>query len=890
MKIGKILYISAMILGAGLLAAGCSKSEIDPSAANGYITFDLGISGATRADDKKDGEDSHNENTFKTLDVFFYDENATDDTPALLHVNQSAEKVGTGYQVKIAVNNLTNPASGTGLTADTNYKVYAVANCAETEKLTDLPSLNTLKAVTTSTNEFRSDKAPNSFVMTNFGQSEILTFSESEDKTYTLTFKRVAAKIRVAISVEEELTDEDGKTWTPDLDAMRLFISNGVRTARLDGDVSKLELKGDPDPTDPSHDNSGDYYHILTQGSTETDDYTFARLFSSPANRLEEIDADYPYYNDLPLYTYPNEWSDGVTESYQTMLTIVVPWENKSTDSDGDGDDDATTTYRPTYYRVPVTSGGEIVSNAYYYLRAHIGMLGSVTPEKPMVVDVECEIAPWVDADATVADIRPVRYLIFSQKEFNMNNTEKIIIPFVSTHNCNIVKVEYKYYSYYNNGGQKDTHTVTVNNNPVTKNPLKDTNTTRVNGVNTSRTFTATINNTDKTLTFENDFTSRGDYSQYDVDIVVRHENEGDNTAYQETITLHVYPPAYIQTDYVSRDDYSGNRGYVIVNGNSSSSTSPFGGIKTGTDSDGNSDDMRCLTTITITQLNEEEKAEWVIKDPRRYYINNNLDDDSMLTDTADQLDIWSPDSPVSAPTFWATYDNTLPVGDYWDPKNDKNNRTLKYYYPCGETDDYIDFISPRFIVASYHGRHGGVTNPISKSDARRRCASYQQYGYPAGRWRLMTFAEMNYIKSLQTKSIIVDIFYNQSNSATEGNLTTWCAQGVTNARGLTGKDKDAKSYTRCVYDLWYWEKVDANGKVTLPANLPSEKYDTFTWGDRPKENPLDDVEAETDNNTRAATRRGYTVQDYLQEHSAGNYAVIRDGENVRLEKMDDNE
>lgn len=159
---------------------------------------------------------------------------------------------------------------------------------------------------------------------------------------------------------------------------------------------------------------------------------------------------------------------------------------------------------------------------------------------------------------------------------------------------------------------------------------------------------------------------------------------------------------------------------------------------------------------------------------------------------------------------------------------------TIKYYHPTEESQRTVNMIAPSYMVAS---SYGVCTISIGKEKARRRCASYQEDGYPAGRWRLPTSAEVLYICQLTAWGKIPMLFGSDT-----GNSYYWTANGVVR---VNPSEKEAElldnssvttpyttdSYAegaqvgnqgvsvRCVYDSWYW--TDTVNKTT------------FTWGDR---------------------------------------------------------
>ena len=104
-------------------------------------------------------------------------------------------------------------------------------------------------------------------------------------------------------------------------------------------------------------------------------------------------------------------------------------------------------------------------------------------------------------------------------------------------------------------------------------------------------------------------------------------------------------------------------------------------------------------------------------------------------------------------------------------------------------------------------------------TNARYRCASYQEDGYPAGRWRVPTAAEIEYIVQLSAKGYITILFNDGGNY--------WAADGTIYVPDYdTGKvsiGSGSSAFVRCVYDEWYW------------GSDPIADKTKFTWGDAPR-------------------------------------------------------
>ena len=107
--------------------------------------------------------------------------------------------------------------------------------------------------------------------------------------------------------------------------------------------------------------------------------------------------------------------------------------------------------------------------------------------------------------------------------------------------------------------------------------------------------------------------------------------------------------------------------------------------------------------------------------------------------------------------------------------------------------------ISPEFMVASSYGFCNGT---FTYANAEKRCATYQEDGYPAGRWRVATEAEIRYIIQLSSWEVIPELF--------SPNIEYWSAHGritVDNNHNITnnGTSTTATARVRCVYDTWRW-------------------------------------------------------------------------------------
>ena len=117
---------------------------------------------------------------------------------------------------------------------------------------------------------------------------------------------------------------------------------------------------------------------------------------------------------------------------------------------------------------------------------------------------------------------------------------------------------------------------------------------------------------------------------------------------------------------------------------------------------------------------------------------------------------------------------------------------------------DASDIVAPSFKIASFRGATIEDVGEITYEQAKRRCASYQENGYPAGRWRIPTEAEIKFCIYLSTNEKIPKLF----------NGTYWASSGnAVNGNGSVVSA--AREAVRCVYDAWYWGNEPVNAYKT---------------------------------------------------------------------------
>ena len=161
----------------------------------------------------------------------------------------------------------------------------------------------------------------------------------------------------------------------------------------------------------------------------------------------------------------------------------------------------------------------------------------------------------------------------------------------------------------------------------------------------------------------------------------------------------------------------------------------------------------------------------------------------------------------------------------------DHNGNKLTYYYPTNGHDNTFQVVAPKFRIVSFNN---ASTKACDTHGAALRCATLQEDGIPAGRWRLPTVAEIKYIIKLQQAGAIQAIFTSGSSyyatasfsNANEDRLITLTLDG----NSYIWNSLNSGISVRCVYDEWYW-----GSEPEAKKNSSVEGGYEFTWGDSPR-------------------------------------------------------
>lgn len=415
------------------------------------------------------------------------------------------------------------------------------------------------------------------------------------------------------------------------------------------------------------------------------------------------------------------------------------------------------------YYRVPITGSEDtpalLERNKYYKVNVNVSVLGSMNPREAVTLKADFIIYDWFDMDIS-ADMNNYKYLVLEEYTSVMNNTNELRMPYVSSSALTMGKTQITKVTYPNYNAKTDdaSHTGTVTLD--TPEEIQ------------SEGFSLTWN--DDELIFTHPVTTE-DYVPYTITVKVWNEQGLD-----ATWEITQYPAIYIVGDY--NPDGANNR---FVYGRSKETGwwngpieddagNDLGGVNNPLSGSSSNQNLNQYT-IYITSF-DIAGSNYAIGDPR--------------SSTVDNLDFLN---------------------------KEINGKTLSYYYPTRK-NDVQNVIAPAFKIAS----SWGVVNSgsLTYETAKRRCASYQENGYPAGRWRVPTEAEIQYIVSLSDRGVIPVLF--------GGDYYASSGRYYDNDSSPAGFRDDSWGghVVRCVYDVWYW----GNEKMSEKGGSDTQ----FVWDDEP--------------------------------------------------------
>ena len=525
------------------------------------------------------------------------------------------------------------------------------------------------------------------------------------------------------------------------------------------------------------------------------------------------------HWTSADYYSYPVTFkTDNQKAPY---FKIQMPWVNvKSADSPAEGENIGPMGTHMFYYKVVLPEITAITRNTLYTLNVTLNKVGGTEEDYVIVSDTNLMVTNWLSPSGEYTGYYSARFLDCARDIYYAYGDNSIEVPVTSSHPIT-VKVT---------SATKITYNITTGEEVVT--PVTSYTAT-ANG-KSSFNITHLLDNRVSIKNGNQDVTNPNyDYTPITYEVELRHED--GKQPHVEKVTVVQYPPVYVYRDlsngkaYVnsySHNDVSGGRHYYNnAYNNNSEELGQMNKVGTSTSQNNNANQY----VVTVSVLPEGYTIAGmtpIIGDPRGGELSeSNLGYQSINNYTTE--DVKSKYNAVSSSAQ--------------------------------------NVIAPQIRIAS----SWGATTYIRDYDrAEERCAAYQENGYPAGRWRVPTVAEIDFLIKLSTFQYIPALFTprrertsgysssrpyyyvsywangpamyagkpftDQNNPAPyvngRGTTTNYYEDSEGNNSLLINGSNYFRMHVRCVYDQWYWGEEQYNKSGQKITENTSDKTPAEQW------------------------------------------------------------
>ena len=786
----KIIYIACAA--AALAAVSCAKSvEFDETPVAGEQSLTLNFTTGSMATRAVDGLD--NENLVKRIDYFFFPY-GTDGTvdPSATYVYKGSVIPEAGHELDITYRETISPGILNKIFPDgnTTAMVFAVANyvgkygpTATTPETTipeDADTWEELHALEVGPTFFKDggpgfglrwprrmmpDDEALFFVMS--GEAEIELETEGNYAIDAeIPLKRLASKVTVNFTYEDCLETKKNKdgdvtdiiNWVPQSEdeETRVYLSNAIEHTTIGGPLTR----------DLVADSWGTATQPLGNGNRDIFEYAYDFMKDVP-----EVGGK----KTAHYYTYPICFDEG--DDNQPYLKLVLPWYGykyvgTETNPVYSAGDPLWIKYKQkeVYYKIVLPRETISEPNYIYEYNVLVNIVGN--DKEVQITGEQYRVKDWSSDQEIGNNVGLGRYISLDlpKDTYDMYGNS-VQILYVSSGEVEISHLEI--YT-QNLTGSAPVRRNYINGGPTSYVAPYNANTTDAGNPAVTLPNWVTIQGSQ--LVVNHTLNTNINSNQVDIApytfVVTLHLKGVTGTQFDRTVTITQYPPIYAETVLTTNPSTVWLNGtqYITtgsreVDNNHNESIGTVGENNPETAHNRTIVSVTTLAGLNTTRYTQLGIGEPVIGDPRVTLGGNYPVNPAVATQT------WEPDD-LGAPA------NNY-IADYQYAGLDKSN-----------------VIAPKFMLASgYGGCQGGKVDWIHNVE---RCASYQEDGYPAGRWRLPTEAEMVFVYNLAHElGLIANPFYSTSNY--------WANSGRRYHDGAFEAAGTGNYSSRCVYDLWYW-------------------------------------------------------------------------------------
>lgn len=837
----KKIYCIVFSLATILFAASCTQETLVEN--GGGIVIRLGLDGLDTKAAATGGE-----LTVNRLDVYVF---KADETTKLYYTQVLSPSLTDGKYVQET--NLAGMSNLTGSDSEKEAivkaaKVYAIANYPG--PLTGNETLADLKALPITDAQYREGgnvKADPVFVMT--GESAFASGGTGVTVA-DVTLKRVTAKMTVKVNFAASpitTTGTDGSfgetttTWEPMTGGsnFRVMLQNAVSGATLGGVA----------PTPSAAKAAGQLYSYGQQNMVADGGSGYV----SPA-----------------FYTYPVQWtSEGAGDENAPFIKLVLPWKYTTTNNVAKGGTPAGTVIDQNvverYYKVILPGLTELESNTWYQPTVTLTVKPGegnepvvITPDEMQVLKIQGWNNP-TGSDIPDVDIESSKFLVPETTAITVNNGNGLQVKYYASSEVTVTVESITMKTYENDKIVEKLvyHPTQGTSSGISVPSFVDfgeagawfTNTFKPEiyegTIQLAHTLSGDIDDDDNS---DNSYFSARPY----VYSLKLHLNaDGADKSLDKTVVITQNPPMMVEGQmswgYVSVDNQTTEFGsiYRAREESDAALAEKATDIQTPLTFPGKTN--RFLNMIYQRGGNSGKVVKIISLGKVSCYSYLDPDDDNscrfrIIVKATSSSKSYIADPRVSSKsnatlnsiinkhkTGYSSAQNSdqgnfnkagNPLANYKDGEYPSDLK-IDEYKPATRESNYV---APEFMFASSYGS----SSNIRYEQAVLRCLAYQEDGYPAGRWRLPTEAEIELCIKMQEKGVIPDLFNSADTEygyiASSGRRYVydsskdswqWKALEGSAYDGSTTDLSGVSAYPRCVYDTWYWGREEESALIT---------------------------------------------------------------------------
>ncbi len=757
----------------------------------------------TKAGENERGLDSLNENRVNTIDCFFYKTGKTDSAAVFRAIGRTvedSEKDTTECYVKVYYNDDIAEVLF-GSTTDGSCEAFVIANAA-----INYDASSTVADLRRSVLEydFSQQEVQPYFTMCSQETAQVTLYTTTVNVNGTDTeistaagrvpLYRCASKVQLYLKLPETFSDGvDPCVYAPcpdSLGGLQVRLYSGSKKTYVNDSYSMV---------------TADYIHFSDRN-----------MYKVPSMALVEGKEEYNY-GHRPFYTFPMSWSD--LDDNAANFIFSIPWQMVK---DAEGNDVVNGPAERRYYKLSANViGRKFEANGFYRTFVYIQSRGDEELDKAEEID-ECYyiITDWVHegvasasgAESISGEFIRYNFLVVEPDEITLNNETSYTFKFKSSSDLENYKVQIDSICYYKyNTGVGVRYQRAVGDSVSTEAQRTSGNSNYID----KNKYSVKYNYSKGEIYFTHELDEV--YEVRDIYLTVTNKD-----AISQRVKIHQKPAIMLQL-HDAGDVFVNGRFGRVANGGSFGSNQLYqnngwwGSYTTNGDYyhcstdfsyNGSSYGYNVLMTsygsviVTVTNMSAGIADVYFTTEINISAFNaNNHTYSSNGEET--EYRIGDPRVPAGSSAANGGYGDSWSLDNYMY-NNNGTESTTAWSSPddiliCSMKEADRNLIAPRFLISSALNANYGLT----WEQAVKRGATYQEVGYPAGRWRLPTEAEMAFIVARQLDGSIPGLYAT--------NTQYWAGSGrlmSTNTSGDNSFSDPSSGVTescRYVYDLWYW-------------------------------------------------------------------------------------